>query len=175
MTPTEVRLQLCRAGYAPIPVVGKVPPMEKWQERTDTSEGDIEIWAKTYDDADNTGIITRNTPAFDVDILNPAAAEAVEDLVRKRFEERGKIVVRLGLAPKRLIPFQCQQPFKKIAVPLATSNGGSGRLNFSVTVSSLSRTAPTRIRNFPTLGSAASPVRSSVTSCPRSTPKRPSG
>jgi hypothetical protein len=127
---TQYRLQLCRNGYAPIPVVGKIPPMKEWEKRTDTSEGDIEIWAKTYRDAINTGIITRNTPAFDVDILNSDAAEAVEKLVRERFEERGHIMVRFGLAPKRLFPFRCKQPFQKIAVALTKPGGGKGLLEF---------------------------------------------
>ena len=35
--------------------------------------------------------------------MHPEAAEAVEALVRERFEERGIILVRFGRAPKRAI------------------------------------------------------------------------
>jgi hypothetical protein len=42
------------------------------------------------------------------------AADAVEDLVRDRFGERGEILVRFGLSPKRAIPFRTAKPFSKI-------------------------------------------------------------
>jgi hypothetical protein len=122
---TEYRLQLCRVGFNPIPIIGKKPPMPAWQKRIDTSEGDIAIWAKTYPGAKSTGILTRVTPAFDIDILDPDAAEAVEGLVRARYDDRGHIVTRIGKAPKRAIPFRCKLPFKKIVVSLTAPNGAA--------------------------------------------------
>jgi hypothetical protein len=35
-------------------------------------------------DATNTGALTHNMPAFDIDILNEAASRAVEELARER-------------------------------------------------------------------------------------------
>jgi hypothetical protein len=48
------------------------------------------------------------------DIRDPYAAAAVERLVRDRFEDKGRILVRFGNAPKRCIPFQTIEPFRKI-------------------------------------------------------------
>jgi len=37
-----------------------------------------------------------------------------ERLVRDRFEDKGRILVRFGNAPKRCIPFQTIEPFPKL-------------------------------------------------------------
>ena len=64
----------------------------------------------------NTGILTRLTTAFDIDILNEDAAQAVEDLIVRWFAKRGIIIVRVGQWPKRLILFWTDAPFKKLAI-----------------------------------------------------------
>ncbi|MHC2839807.1 bifunctional DNA primase/polymerase [Bradyrhizobium diazoefficiens] len=94
LTPTDVRMQLRRNGFDPIPVIGKRPPLDEWQKRTETSAGDIEMWAKLYPDARNTGILTRHAPTLDIDILDPDAADAVEGKVREILEDFGDIHVR---------------------------------------------------------------------------------
>lgn len=66
-------------------------------------------------------------PTFDIDVLNPEASEAVEVLVRERFEERGHILVRIGLAPKRAIPFRTDKPFDKIEVNFIAPDGSAGQ------------------------------------------------
>jgi RecA-family ATPase len=125
---TELRLRLRAAGFAPIPVEGKEPHMRGWQEKFETSDQEIRLWAATWHLATNTGILTRLTPTIDIDILDPEAAQAVEGLVRTRYEtERGRILVRIGLSPKRAIPFRTDQPFKKIAVNLIAPNGSEGQ------------------------------------------------
>jgi hypothetical protein len=120
---SAARQQLRRNGFSPIPVIGKAPPMKDWQKRTETSEGDIDIWTKMYPDAHNTGILTYITPTLDIDILDPAAAEAAELKARERYEEIGDIHVRFGRAPKRAIFFRTDEPFKKIAVNFTAPNG----------------------------------------------------
>jgi RecA-family ATPase len=124
-TPSEQRLQLLRAGFNPLPLSGKLPVLREWQKRQDTSEGDIDIWAKVHASAVNTGILTRSVPCLDIDILNQDAAEAVEQLVRERFEEGGHILVRVGLSPKCGIPFRCDKAFSKINAVMIPPNGGS--------------------------------------------------
>ena len=47
--------------------------------------------------AENTGILTARTPTFDIDIYDPNAAQAVEELVRNHFEEKGAILGRTKL------------------------------------------------------------------------------
>jgi RecA-family ATPase len=111
---TAIRCELRAAGYLPIPVEGKIPPLKEWQKRTDTNTQELELWERLFPLAKNTGLLTRTMPTLDIDILNPDAAVAVEDLVRERFEERGYILVRIGLSPKRAIPFRTNNPFAKI-------------------------------------------------------------
>lgn len=120
---TALRLRMLEAGYAPIPLNGKVPVLEAWQARTIGAD-DIRKWEADFKTARDTGSTCRNMPTFDIDILNPDAAAAVENLVRERFEERGKILIRTGLAPKRAIPFRADTPFTKKLVLLSPPNGG---------------------------------------------------
>jgi hypothetical protein len=121
----ELRLRLKAHGYNPLPVEGKRPPMEKWQTKIDVHDDEIRLWSKSWHLAHSTGILTQRVPTIDIDILNPEAAEAVEDLVRGRFEERGNILVRIGKAPKRAIPFRTDTPFKKITGNLVAPDGST--------------------------------------------------
>ena len=96
---TTTRLTLLENGYLPIPCEGKIPAPKEWQKRTDTNPEEIKLWEKVFPHARNTGILTQLTPALDVDILNPEAAQAVEDLPRDRLD--GHVLVRFGQPPKR--------------------------------------------------------------------------
>jgi Bifunctional DNA primase/polymerase, N-terminal len=109
----ETRLRLLHAGFAPLPITGKVPPMPKWQKLAPDADA-IRAWDARYPDARSTGYLTRMAPVFDVDILNPDAAEDVESLVRERLGDRGRVLVRTGREPKRCIPLSTDTPFKKI-------------------------------------------------------------
>jgi len=113
-TPVEVRRQLLRGGFTPLPLCGKAPVIQAWQKHHDTTEHEIEFWSRTHPAAQNTGILTRLTPTLDIDIIDPDAASAIERLVRDRFEDKGRILVRFGNAPKRCIPFQTIEPFPKL-------------------------------------------------------------
>jgi len=127
-TPAEVRRQLLGAGFSPLPLNGKAPAIEAWQKHQDVTDHEIEFWSRTRPAATNTGILTRTTPTFDVDVRDPDAAEAVENLVRERFEERGYVLVRFGRAPKRCIPFRTLTPFPKIVVDLIAPDGAGEKL-----------------------------------------------
>jgi hypothetical protein len=128
---TNLRLQLLNAGYAPVPCVGKAVKMKGWtQIHIDTAE--IERWEldEIQQQALNTGIRTQPTPTFDADITEEAAAEAIEDLIRKKFEEHGQILVRVGKPPKRAIPFRTDQPFLKITRDFSAPNGSEQKIEF---------------------------------------------
>jgi hypothetical protein len=116
----DLRNSLRCAGYSPIPVSGKRPVIESWEQKLDTNRAEIALWGKLFPDASNTGILTRSTPCIDIDILNPEAAEAIEELARERFEERGFFLVRIGRAPKRAVLLRTDKPFKKIARSLVS-------------------------------------------------------
>ena len=58
----EVRLAMVDHGFTPIPVIGKVPPLKKWQETTGVCKATLEDWDRNWPNASNTGILTRLTP-----------------------------------------------------------------------------------------------------------------
>ena len=123
MTPTTIRTQLHRVGYAPIPVNGKIPPLKEWEKKTETNDTEIGLWSKLYPQATNTGILTARVPAIDIDIMFEPAAKAIEELARERFEERGYFLVRIGKAPKRAVLFRTDTPFKKLTLALVAPDG----------------------------------------------------
>jgi AAA domain/Bifunctional DNA primase/polymerase, N-terminal len=120
---TEVRLKLRRAGFDPIPAHGKRPSLGEWQKMIGVAEHEVQRWERAYPSAENTGILTARTPTFDIDLYDPNAAQAVEELVRNHFEEKGAILGRTGLWPKRAIPFRCDAPFAKISVTFEGEKG----------------------------------------------------
>jgi hypothetical protein len=86
---TVLRLRLLELGYSPIPLFGKEPPiygknnqrkgLGNWQQLDGVTCKQIEMWSKTWPDATNTGALTLLMPTLDLDILNEAAARAIED------------------------------------------------------------------------------------------------
>ena len=64
-----------------------------------------------------------DTPCLDIDIEDPDAAEAIEDVVRERFEEHGAICVRFGRWPRRAIFFKAATPFKHAERKFIAPNG----------------------------------------------------
>jgi RecA-family ATPase len=129
MTPTELRLTLLAKGYTPLPLRGKIPEGAGWQNRT-TNENEIKLWSSLYQYATNTGVLCRQTPFLDLDILNPQAADAAEALVREKFDDGSPILTRFGKPPKRAIPFQTKTPFKKIVANLISPNGEMEKIEF---------------------------------------------
>jgi putative DNA primase/helicase len=125
-----LRQRLRVAGFAPLPCVGKHPIPKAWQFKTETNDAEIELWGKAYPNASNTGVLCRTVPTLDIDILDPEAADAVEELVHERFEDRGALLIRIGKAPKRAILFRCETPFKKRAIKLIAPNGSEQKLEF---------------------------------------------
>jgi hypothetical protein len=131
LTPTEIRLRLRSLGYSPIPLNGKRPLMEGWQTKLETNFEEIQLWPKLYPYDTNTGIITRYVPLFDVDLLLEECAEAIEAMVRAECEERGELLTRIGLAPKRGLVFRTDEPFKKLLIDFQVPEGAKAqRLEF---------------------------------------------
>src|SRR5262245_4544809 len=116
---TARRIALLKLGYEPIPILSgrKRPPMNGWQDVRITIPPDEDVitpWADTYPGALSTGIRTRNTPGFDIDIKDQNVADQVEQALLNMVPS-GTILKRVGQPPKRLIPFRCTTPFKKIS------------------------------------------------------------
>ena len=78
---TQRRKHLLKAGYLPLPVNGKKPPMKGWEDIAAT-ERIINKWETEFVDAVSTGILTRTVPTIDIDIMHPEAATAIEALAR---------------------------------------------------------------------------------------------
>jgi hypothetical protein len=116
ITPTQRRILLNSVGFSSIPVMGQAPKVTGWQTMTNVSPDTIKGWEESYPDHLNTGLLAGPTPGLDIDVFNRAAAEAVEALVREWFKGKGKILVRTGRAPKRLIPFRAVGRFRKKAI-----------------------------------------------------------
>jgi bifunctional DNA primase/polymerase-like protein len=117
---TSRRVALLKMGYEPIPIMSgrKRPAINGWQNVRITIPPDEDVitpWADTYPGALSTGIRTRYTPGFDIDIRDQDVADQVEQVLLNMIPQQGTVLKRVGLPPKRLIPFRCATPFKKIA------------------------------------------------------------
>jgi hypothetical protein len=119
-----VRLALLAGGYDPVPVKGKWPNFTMWQTLRGSTRETVISWTHKHWDHRSAGVLCRHTPAFDVDIKDAAAAEAVEKLVRDRYSDCGVVLSRVGKAPKRLVPFRTDQPFKKFTAELVAPGPG---------------------------------------------------
>jgi hypothetical protein len=109
---------LAAFGYEPIPIsrpgdptytdAGKQPAQRQgWQNGCSR-----ELWGEFANCG--LGILCRATPAVDIDVLDAELAQAIQDLVDQHL---GNAPVRIGQAPKRLMPFQLRgEPFKKLRV-----------------------------------------------------------
>jgi Bifunctional DNA primase/polymerase, N-terminal len=129
LTPTAIRLLLADGDFSPIPTYpNKHPACNEWEKKFKVGRAEIELWPKVYPDAKGTGILTAYVPTFDIDVLVPDAADAVENLVRERFDEQGPILVRFGRPPKRAIPFRCDQPFGHLEVNFIAPDGPAHKL-----------------------------------------------
>jgi hypothetical protein len=124
-SPYETRCALLSAGFSPLPINGKAPPMRSWQKISATPR-EIARWDLAFPAARNTGFHTHHTPTLDADVMHPEAAAEIEAMVRERFEEHGFVLTRIGRAPKRCFPFRTDAPFKKLTVNFTAPDGRMG-------------------------------------------------
>ena len=123
---TARRIAYLKLGYEPIPVLSgrKRPALNNWQDIPITVPPDEDVitpWGETYPGALSTGIRTRYTPGFDIDIKDQKVADQVEQALLNMVPG-GTILKRVGQPPKRLIPFRCTTPFKKISATFKASD-----------------------------------------------------
>jgi DNA polymerase I-like protein with 3'-5' exonuclease and polymerase domains len=112
-----IRLALVEHGYLPIPMNGKKPSVKDWPSIVADASA-INSWKVERSGERNTGSLTKCMPAIDVDILDSAAAQIIETLVCERFAGKGKLLRRIGQAPKRAFVFRADQPFPKLLLGL---------------------------------------------------------
>ena len=114
---TVYRRGLLAAGYLPLPVNGKAPPAPGWQDIVATNDI-INTWEDKYPDATNTGILTGNSVAIDIDVLDPAVADELQQFAERMI---GTSAVRTVQLPKRAILFRTDAPFHQISTPVFVS------------------------------------------------------
>lgn len=107
----DTALRLHANGYKiiPIPAGSKRPVEDAWQS-FDLTELDIRRFAERKYKQGNIGILTEHTPAVDLDIYNADLADEMCRWVERQFGD----VVRVGSAPKKLLVFRTDRPFRKL-------------------------------------------------------------
>lgn len=111
MTFLDTALQLHAHGYKVIPIPhGSKRPVEDAWEGFDLSELDIRRFAERRYKNGSIGILTEHTPAVDLDIYNADLADEMCRWVERQFGD----IVRVGMAPKRLLVFRTDKPFRKL-------------------------------------------------------------
>src|SRR5262245_2605155 len=121
---TQRRVKLVTLGYQPIPVLSgrKRPALPGWEEaRTDLET--VSAWADGRPGELSTGIRTSDTPGFDIDIRDEKVADEVQQALLNMISGGGTILKRVGQPPKRLIPFRCVTPFKKMSATFKAPDG----------------------------------------------------
>lgn len=104
--------KLLANGYhiVPIRVGGKAPGFDGW-EKSRATVGQLKDWLENGHRQCGVGILTKNTPAIDIDIRDEEMAELMDAYVRKHL---GGTLMRVGQAPKRMFLFRCDKPFRKM-------------------------------------------------------------
>src|SRR5262245_57923236 len=119
------RLALRVGDYVPIPLNGKRPTNTAWQSDVMPDEPEITSWKTMCGKAFNTGILTKWTPAIDIDVMDGVVANAIADRAAELIDEGAPLLVRFGKHPKRAILFRTEQPFDKIRTSEFTSPDGA--------------------------------------------------
>jgi hypothetical protein len=125
---TDLRKALATRGYPVIPLDGKRPVFEGWQNKHGALQEEIESWRWIYPNALNTGVLTQGNPAIDSDITERRAADVVFKLIKSEFEERGEIIPRVGEPPKFAILLRTDEPFKKMTLKLTAPDGSPHKI-----------------------------------------------
>lgn len=99
-------------GYRICPIAPgkKAPGYDGW-EKSKATAGQLDEWLKGGFQWYGVGIITKDTPAIDIDVRDEDVALKMEAWVR---EHIGAAPMRIGQAPKRLFLFRTDSPFRKM-------------------------------------------------------------
>lgn len=107
-------------GYriVPLPPGSKGPNRRGWPKFNPDAE-QVRQWYGNGSVNDGIGVLASTTPAIDVDILDPDAAEKMSKEIDRIFSGQS-LMTRTGLAPKFLVPFKSAEPFRKISSAVYT-------------------------------------------------------
>jgi hypothetical protein len=123
--PTELRLQLHRHDYRPVPVLGahvamkaagKRPMMKGWETVcASADETEITRWTKAQRNCTNTGLLCGTLIGIDIDVLDHQHAHRLTCIATEMLGMTP--ASRIGRAPKILLAFRTDEPFDKIQTP----------------------------------------------------------
>ena len=118
----RLRLALSAMGYRPVPVAGpymkvnspgKQPVMKNWREICDTAdEAEIRRWLRDEPNCTNTGLLCGKLVGVDIDVLKSSLAEKIRGVAVSMLGETP--LVQIGKAPKILLCFRTETPFRKM-------------------------------------------------------------
>lgn len=107
--------RLVELGYriVPIPPGSKGPAIKGWPSLAPDA-AQVKKWYSNGHARSGAGIIAAYTPAIDVDVLDPDIAQRMSDAIDAIFPDQ-PLLSRTGRAPKFLVPFRCNTPFRKVS------------------------------------------------------------
>ncbi|MEC5381839.1 AAA family ATPase [Aurantimonas sp. C2-6-R+9] len=117
----DLRRQLTVNGYVPIPVAGKSPRIRGWQNLKPNAEH-VEGLIRAHPDHTNTGLLTGDLVAIDIDALDSATSTALVEMVLD-LPGGASAPCRVGKAPKCLFIFRATAPRKKATTGKFLING----------------------------------------------------
>ncbi|MBN7763641.1 bifunctional DNA primase/polymerase [Nitratireductor aquibiodomus] len=124
---TDTRLALLANGYRPLPCKGKFPAgFSGWQNCAATPEN-IAAWETTHTENSNTGILTGDVVAVDVDVSSPDVSERI---LQRLLDVPGAqhAPVRTGRDPKAMFFFRTDTPRDKVVTDFYTIGGVDQRI-----------------------------------------------
>lgn len=103
---------LIENGYniVPIPPRSKAPGYDGWQKTKATPKLHSE-WVSDGMGEYGIGVLTKYTPAVDLDITDEEVLKKMKDYCDMNFDVAP---IRIGRAPKSLLLFRCEEPFRKM-------------------------------------------------------------
>jgi regulatory protein RepA len=103
---------LIENGYRiiPIPNGSKSPNLNGWQNVHATNET-LNKWLASNHKKSGVGILTKNNPAIDIDVLDERVSQLISDYVIKNI---GDTLVRVGNYPKKIMLTRAITPFSKM-------------------------------------------------------------
>ena len=113
-------------GYHIVPIRqgGKSPNFDGWSAAK-ASKQQLNDWLEHGHRNDGVGILTKYTPAIDIDVLDDEFAALLTSYVRSKF---GAKMIRIGKAPKTMFFFRTDTPFRKRRTTVREDDLGSPAL-----------------------------------------------
>lgn len=120
--------RLVELGYriVPLPPGSKGPNRRGWP-KFNADAAQVRQWYSNGSSHDGIGVLAAQTPAIDVDILDKEVAQEMSDIIDELFPDHS-LLMRVGKAPKFLIPFRSDEPFRKLSSSVYTDGANDHKV-----------------------------------------------